>query len=374
MHRLKPGFVLGERYTLDRWIASGGMADVWEAADSVLRRQVALKIMRSTTADETDLARRFRAEALNAAALSHVNIATVFDYGEDEGLAFLVMELVPGQPLSVLLRDKGALPPEQVRSILGQAALALSVAHEHQVVHRDVKPANILVTPDGVVKLTDFGIARSTDTQGHTKPGEVLGTPHYLSPEQAVGDDATGASDLYALGVVGHEMLTGHRPFDRNTPVATALAQVQEPPPPLPEGVPDDLRTLIMKCLAKQPGNRPHSALDVATQLGAVTKTTDIEDRTAVNVVDADVLADHGVEPDEIAELSEPADPGPEPERDPTYTPQRALEPIPDPSPTAATPRRPGHLQVGSRGIHWAWIPVGVAIGVAAVLLWQLLF
>lgn len=379
MHRLKPGFVLGERYTLDSWIASGGMADVWEAKDSVLSRQVALKIMRSTTLDETDLARRFRAEALNAAALSHVNIATVFDYGEDDGLAFLVMERVPGKPLSTVLREQGSLPPEQVRSILGQAALALSVAHEHQVVHRDVKPANILLTPDGVVKLTDFGIARSNNSEGHTKPGEVLGTPHYLSPEQAVGNDATGASDLYALGVVGHEMLTGHRPFDKNTPVATALAQVQEPPPPLPDSVPDDLRTLIMQCLAKQPANRPHSALDVAKLLGAVSKTSEIEDETAVNVVDSDALAAHGTDAEELADVVDPSSPPTEPaavvpEPEVPYQPQRALEPVPDATAATPTPRRSGRLQVAGRGIHWAWIPAGVAIGVMAVLLWQWIF
>ena len=129
------------------------------------------------------------------------------------------------------MQREGALEPERARAIMGQAALALGAAHEAGVVHRDVKPANILVMPDGTVKLTDFGIARAVDGSGHTQTGEVLGTPHYLSPEQALGEAATGASDLYALGIVAHEMLTGRRPFDKGTPVATALAQVNEPAP-----------------------------------------------------------------------------------------------------------------------------------------------
>ena len=137
---------------------------------------------------------------------------------------------------------------------MGQAALALGAAHEAGVVHRDVKPANILVMPDGTVKLTDFGIARAVDGSGHTQTGEVLGTPHYLSPEQALGEAATGASDLYALGIVAHEMLTGRRPFDKGTPVATALAQVNDRPPPLPPHVPPGLRSLIEQCLEKDAG------------------------------------------------------------------------------------------------------------------------
>ena len=194
------------------------MGDVWEADDTVLSRSVAVKVLRPGTDEEEVFARRFRSEALYTANLCHPNIATVFDYGEDDNLAYLVMELVPGEPLSALVQREGALEPERVRAIMGQAALALGAAHEAGVVHRDVKPANILVMPDGTVKLTDFGIARAVDGSGHTQTGEVLGTPHYLSPEQALGEAATGASDLYALGVVAHELLTGRRPFDKGTP------------------------------------------------------------------------------------------------------------------------------------------------------------
>jgi serine/threonine-protein kinase len=268
MNRLAEGFVLGGRYELAVRIASGGMADVWAGTDRILQRQVAVKVMRPDTGHEELFALRFRDEAVHSAALMHTNIATLFDYGEDDGLAFLVMELVKGEPLSLLLKRRGPLDPAEVRSLVGQAALALGVAHEARVIHRDVKPANILVRQDGLVKLTDFGIARALDAAGHTRAGEMLGTPDYLSPEQAMGETATGASDLYALGVVAHEMLSGRRPFDRGTPIATALSHVTEPPPPLPDGIPEDLASLVRDCLAKKPSDRPANAREVALRLG----------------------------------------------------------------------------------------------------------
>jgi eukaryotic-like serine/threonine-protein kinase len=268
MSRLEPGLVLGDRYRLDRRIASGGMADVWAAADDVLQRNVAVKVMRPDPHHENIFALRFRDEALHAAALNHTNIATLFDYGEDDGLAFLVMELVDGQPLSSILREQGPLPADQVRSIVGQCALGLGVAHEAKVVHRDVKPANILVREDGLVKLTDFGIARALDASGHTRAGDLLGTPSYISPEQALGRPATGASDLYSLGVVAHEMLSGAKPFEKPTPIATAMSHLHEAPPPLPDDVPEDLAGVIEDLLAKDPQDRPENARAVAIRLG----------------------------------------------------------------------------------------------------------
>jgi eukaryotic-like serine/threonine-protein kinase len=268
MNRLHRDFVLGGRYILGDRIASGGMADVWAATDDTLKRDVAVKVMRPDTDHEAVFAQRFRDEALHAASLLHTNIATVFDYGEDDGLAFLVMERVEGRPLSQVIREEGPQDADRVTSVIGQAAMALGVAHEARVVHRDVKPGNIMLRPDGLVKLTDFGIARAIDASGHTRAGDLLGTPNYLSPEQALGRPATGASDLYALGVVAHEMLSGSRPFDKGTPIATAMSHLHEPPPPLPDDVPEDLAGVIEDLLEKDPRNRPENARAVAVRLG----------------------------------------------------------------------------------------------------------
>ena len=285
MHRLVEGLRLGDRYVLQERIASGGMADVWRGVDDVLKRDVAVKVMRADPDNEEIFLERFRDEAQHSAALMHTNITTVFDFGEDDHRTYLVMELVEGLPLSAVIRDQGAMSPEPVRSILGQAALALATAHEAGVVHRDVKPANILVREDGLVKLTDFGIARAIDAIGHTRVGEMLGTPNYISPEQAIGQPATGASDLYSLGVVAHEMLTGNRPFDRGTPIATALCHVNEPPPALDEDVPEDLRAVVASLLEKDPADRPDNALAVAVMLGmAPPELADVD-------VDADVVS-----------------------------------------------------------------------------------
>lgn len=249
-------------------IASGGMGHVWEGFDEVLRRRVAVKIMRPHTEDEVLFTERFRAEARHSAGLAHPNIATVFDYGEQEGYAFLVLELVHGDPLSEILRREGVLSSDLVRSIIGQSALALAAAHEAGVVHRDVKPANVLVRPDWQVKLTDFGIARALDGVGYTRTGEVLGTPFYLSPEQALGKPATGSSDLYALGVVAYELLTGSRPFDKGTPVATALSHISDTPRNLPDTVDEDVKVVVMACMSKDPLARPRDGFVVAAALG----------------------------------------------------------------------------------------------------------
>ena len=341
MNRFHEGFVLGDRYTLVSRIASGGMGDVWEATDSVLERQVAVKILRPSLDDEEVFARRFRNEALHTANLAHFNIATVFDYGEEGNLAYLVMELVPGEPLSDLVKREGALAPEQVRAIMAQAALALGAAHEAGVVHRDVKPANILLMPDGTVKLTDFGIARAIDGSGETQTGEVLGTPHYLSPEQALGEPATGASDLYALGVVAHEMLTGRRPFDKGTPVATALAQVNEPPPPLPPHVPFGLRVLIEQCLEKKPGARPGSARELGERLGLPEEDLPEPSGEAVDVLGAAAESEVGVD-------DRPAAPAP-------WT--AGGDPTPTPTSVPVVPK--SH-------VHWAWVP-GFSVAILAV-------
>lgn len=364
MNRLQQGYRLGGRYLLGSRIASGGMGDVWRADDEVLDRTVAVKVLRPSTDSEPVFARRFRDEALYTAALAHPNIATVYDYGEEDHLAYLVMELVDGEPLSVLVRREGAQPPERVRSVMAQAALALGAAHEAGVVHRDVKPANILLTADGTVKLTDFGIARALDGSGHTQTGEVVGTPHYLSPEQAIGEAATGASDLYALGIVAHEMLTGRRPFDRNTPVATALAQVNDPPPPLPEHVAGELRELVEQCLAKRPDERPSSARELGERLADSPVRT--PDEVAAQDVEGHALtAERRSAADGVGDAS-----ARDAHRDPAPTPLTPVAPLAAPR-ARRRRRRALHHERGSvpagpsvtvgedgvRRVHWAWLP-----------------
>jgi serine/threonine-protein kinase len=224
---------------------------------------VAVKVLRSEfTGDPTFLA-RFRAEAQNAAALSHPHIACVFDYGETvaqdgsgETLAYLVMELVEGRPLNEVIRGSGGLDIATTLQILGQTASGLAEAHRAGMVHRDVKPGNILVTPTGDVKITDFGIAWSARSVALTQTGQVLGTPQYLSPEQAEGRHACPASDVYALGLIGYECLTGHAAFDGENAVTIALKQVREEPEPLPDVLPARIRTLIRRALAKDPAQR----------------------------------------------------------------------------------------------------------------------
>jgi serine/threonine-protein kinase len=263
--------MLGDRYELSALIASGGMGQVWRGTDVLLHRPVAVKVLRSEyTGDPTFLA-RFRAEAQHAAALSHPNIAAVFDYGETEAadtgerLAYLVMELVEGQPLSLLLRAEGKLDTSTTLSVLGQTAAALAEAHRAGLVHRDVKPGNILVRPDGSVKITDFGIAWSAGSVPLTRTGQVIGTPQYLSPEQAEGHLATPASDVYALGLVGYECLTGHPAFDGDNAVTIALKQLRSDPEPLSGDLPGGVRTLIRRALSKDPAARmPDGAAFVA--------------------------------------------------------------------------------------------------------------
>lgn len=261
------GTVFGNRYTLGELIAVGGMGEVWRATDRVLGRTVAIKLLSPSLAEQPGFTRRFREEARHTAQLVHENIAAVFDYGEDAGASWLVMELVEGEPLSQVLKNEGPLQARRVSSIMAQAASGLQAAHDAGVIHRDVKPANILIRHDGQVKLTDFGIARAIDAAPITRTGEVMGTAQYISPEQAMGRPVSPASDIYSLGVVAHEMLTGNRPFDEGSPVATAMAHIHNAPPPLPPGTPQPLAGVVLACLAKDPKHRPGSAADVAAAL-----------------------------------------------------------------------------------------------------------
>ncbi|SDX74658.1 serine/threonine protein kinase [Modestobacter sp. DSM 44400] len=257
------GRTFGGRYELGDLIATGGMGQVWKARDTVLSRDVAVKVLRSEyTGDPTFLA-RFRSEAQLSASLVHPNIATLFDYGEvdpgnggAEHLAYLVMELVRGESLSALMGREHRLPADRTLDVLRQSAAGLAAAHEAGVVHRDVKPGNVLLGSDGRVKITDFGVARSAATVPLTQTGAVIGTAHYLSPEQAQGARATPASDVYALGMVAYEALSGRRAFEGENPVQIALLQIRETPAPLPDDVPEPVRRLVERALAKEPAER----------------------------------------------------------------------------------------------------------------------
>src|SRR5687767_11637824 len=259
---LSVGSLLADRYEIVAPIATGGMGEVWKARDRVLDRTVAAKVLRSEYTGDPSFLARFRNEARHTAALTHPNIASVYDYGETtdetgtQQLAVLVMEYVEGQPLVSILHDEGRLPVDWTLHVLEQSAEGLSAAHRGGVVHRDIKPGNLLIRPDGVVKLTDFGIAQARDATPLTKTGMVVGTAQYLSPEQAQGMEVTSASDVYSLGVVAFECLAGARPFDGASQVAIALAHINRPPPPLPADIPPAVRLLVERALAKDPADR----------------------------------------------------------------------------------------------------------------------
>ncbi|WP_233358847.1 serine/threonine-protein kinase [Thermomonospora amylolytica] len=260
------GLVLDSRYRLLERLATGGMGEVWRGDDELLSRPVAVKLLRQEHVSDEQARARFRAEARYAAALQHAGIAQVYDYGEHDERAYLVMELVSGEPLSRILAQRGPLSPQTTLDVVAQAARALQVAHSAGIVHRDVKPGNLMVSADGTVKITDFGIARGLSVSTLTQTGMVMGTAHYVSPEQASGQKVTFASDLYSLGVVAYECLTGRPPFDAEQPVAIALKHVREAPPELPEEVPEPVRGLVRAMLAKDPADRPASAQEVADE------------------------------------------------------------------------------------------------------------
>jgi len=269
---MKPeeGKLYGDRYRLVKRIATGGMGEVWQAQDEVILRQVAIKILKQQYMGDPDFVERFRTEAKHAAMINHDGIANVYDYGEDDGSAYLVMELVPGESLSSILEREKTLPEQQVISIIAQTALALDAAHREGLVHRDVKPGNLLISPDGQVKITDFGIARVANQVSLTQTGQVMGTVQYLAPEQATGKPASAAGDIYSLGIVAYEALAGKRPFKGETQMAIAMAQINETPPPLPETIDPKLVKLVMDCMAKKPDQRPSSALALAARAEAL--------------------------------------------------------------------------------------------------------
>jgi eukaryotic-like serine/threonine-protein kinase len=273
---LTSGQLLAERYRLSRRIAVGGMGEVWEAADTRLDRRVAVKVLKAELSGDAEFLHRFRTEARMTASLNHPGIAAVHDYGETasvpdgpEDTAYLVMELVEGEPLAAVIA-RGRLGADLTLDMLEQTGNALQAAHERGLVHRDVKPGNILVTPSGKVKITDFGIAKAADAAPVTRSGMVMGTAHYIAPEQALGHEAEPASDVYSLAVCGYECLAGHRPFLSENAVTVAMMHIRDIAPPLPPDVPPGARALIEATLVKDPRQRYRNGGEFAAAVSAV--------------------------------------------------------------------------------------------------------
>jgi serine/threonine-protein kinase len=294
------GARLGSRYRLDRLIATGGMAQVWEATDETLRRRVAVKILHDHLADATTVA-RFRAEGVTAARLAHPGVVAIFDTCSDGGLDAIVMEYVDGRTLREVLDEEGPLPPRRAQRIALDIADALHAAHRLGLVHRDVKPANVLLCRDGTVKVTDFGIAKVRDDSADllgthaaidlTVPGTFLGTAKYLAPEQVEGAPVDARADVYALGVVLYEMLSGTVPFRGENDAAVALARLHRDPTPLREVAPDvpaDLEQVVHRALRRRPDDRYPGMVELRTALAGA----DLDRRTpAPPPVDATVVA-----------------------------------------------------------------------------------
>ncbi len=269
------GKVLADRYAVGELLGRGGMAEVYLATDRILDRPVAFKVLGGWLANDDTFVERFRREALAAARISHPNLVAVFDAGSEDGVHYIVMEHVPGETLADVLRREGRLPPGRATGIAASVADALGVAHAARIVHRDVKPANVMLTPDGRTKLMDLGIARSIDGESITHASSILGTASYVSPEQARGDPVDHRSDIYSLGCVLYEMLTGRQPFEAQDPLAVAYKHVHETPvspTTLEPSIPSALEAVTLRAMAKEPAERFQSVADMASAL---------DDRTA---------------------------------------------------------------------------------------------
>ena len=276
------GDLLGDRYRLDDRIASGGMGDVWQATDTVLGRDVAVKTLHGDRATDPGFQSRFRHEAQAMALLHHPNIADVYDYGQTGSDAYIVMARVDGEPLDRRIAERGRLTVPETLSMVAQAGRALDAAHRAGIVHRDVKPGNLIIQPDGTVVLVDFGVSRSAHSATLTGAKEVVGTALYIAPEQ-VSKQVTGPSvDVYALGAVAYHCLAGRPPFLGDNPVAVALRHLEDDPPDLPDDVPEPVRALVATAMAKKPGDRFPSAAAMADAAEVAAGSTDAAAATAV--------------------------------------------------------------------------------------------
>jgi eukaryotic-like serine/threonine-protein kinase len=353
---MRSGLILDNRYRLEETIASGGVGEVWRGTDVLLDRRVAVKLLRPEYADHPETLARFRAEARHAGALSHPRIAKVYDYGEPGSFVppYLVMELVEGPSLADIL-DVQPLSPIRVLDVVAQTALGLDAAHEAGLVHRDIKPGNILLCPNGVVKITDFGIAHAAGTAPVTRPGVVMGTTQYLAPERATGKEGTPASDLYSLGIVAYECVTGYPPFTGTTAEIMA-AHLYQPLPPLPPGVPLELGEMLACLTAKDPADRFSSAAElaaVASQLYAM--------------LSGDTIAEP---PEEPAVAGEPPRqrPAPRTEQVPWTGHDSGGEPLslPSPADSAAPGRRPRRRATVAVAASATVVLAGAAAGLLA--------
>jgi serine/threonine-protein kinase len=360
------GTTLGGRYRLVELLGQGGMATIYRARDAQLDRDVAVKLLRPEFGKDPDFLARFRDEAKAAASLSHPNIVAVFDFGEEESGPYIVMELVEGEDLGSILRGNGPLAPRQAARVSAETAKALQAAHIRGIVHRDVKPSNILVGRDGRIKVADFGIARALNESQITLPGTTMGSVHYFSPEQARGENATVASDIYALGIVLFESLTGQRPFSGDGAAAVALARLTTTPPrpsALRAGIPPELDAIVTKAMALEPADRYASAAAMASALegyltdpGAGTSAIPVAGAAAAGaVVGAATVA---------SATAKPNPPLP-------YPPDAYARSGPAPvSTTTGTPPPPpdaGEDEEG-RSSPWAWVAGLLGIGVLVVI------
>ncbi len=334
----EPGELIGGRYELGRQLGAGGMARVYLGHDRLLDREVAVKVLAEPYASDPQFVERFRREASAAAGLNHPNIVAVYDRGEADGSYYIVMEYLSGPDLKQVIRRRAPLPPLQAIDFTQQILAALGAAHRRDIVHRDVKPQNVLVAEDGHLKVTDFGIARAGAQTDMTEAGSVIGTAQYLSPEQARGDEVTAASDCYAVGIVLYEMLTGRVPFDGDRPVAVAMKQISDEPTParmLQPSIPPELEAVVMRALVKRPSERYRTADEFSRALAEARAAIDPSGSTT-SVMPA------------TAETQM---------MDPVTGPTRIAPPPPPDEP-------PG----GGRRRRWPWIVAGIVLLAAAIV------
>jgi serine/threonine protein kinase len=368
------GSTLGGRYRLVELLGQGGMATIYRATDRQLGRDVAVKVLRPEYGRDPSFLARFRQEAQAAASLNHPNVVAVYDYGQDDQDPFIVMELIDGEDLSSLIRRNGPLGPRQAARISAEIAHALAAAHAHGIVHRDMKSGNVMVTNDGRVKVTDFGIARAIAEAQMTVPGTTLGSVHYFSPEQARGELATPASDVYSLGIVLFELLTGRRPWQGDSAAAVAIARLSGSIPVPSEfraGIPPALDSIVRRALQPEPADRYPTAMAMASALEGFLADRQIgRDGSIVGASATGTGAAAGAATiaSSVARTTPPRPPVPPP---PSYSPDayaRAEE-------VRRRPPPPVEEEPDSSGSPWTWIAGLVAVlilALAGFILFQL--